>query len=134
MRVSTFLIFVTILSVCVTGISYVFFSVSATHVQRIPLEVTVSEISGFNLDKDMLHIGSLQPAGAGFRIVTITNHDTTRRFRTEVKGEIAPWITIGPSSGIIQEHESLNLTVSALIPEHAPYGSVKGELIIFFEP
>jgi uncharacterized membrane protein len=126
------LIIILLLSVTSTVLYYSFYVIE--DVRDIPMNITVADFYGFDLNKGMLTMGVSQPGASAKRMVRLEN---TAGFPLKVQlktyGELAKWTSFSENDFILEEGEYKQIDVSVIVPGEAEYGDYTGSVRITFK-
>lgn len=99
----------------------------------VPINVSVGNVIGFNLDRDALNMGTIPEGGSAERNFTITNDlGKTSRIKIVKLGEIKGWIFLSDNGFTLGPEEKKDILVEVRPPEDAERGKYKGYLEIRF--
>ena len=135
MRLKQFVLMVLILafvSVALTTVFYSFYIVK--EVKVVPMDVKVSDHSGFNLDTDAMHFGLVMSPGAVERSMIIS-HGSDEPLRVEIKteGVMSEWVYPEEDSFVLWPNQSKEVMFDINVPENIEYGHYNGTIKIFFK-
>ena len=123
MRVLAALVLLILLAIVSTTITYYHFQ---PDVQKLPITIHAGTEISFDLAKDKLSMGGVPPGSAAWRTVIITA-DKKKRFWTYVEGDVAPYTTVTPAKGFVENQTELN--VSVLLPPDIE--ALTGTLVVY---
>jgi len=102
---------------------------------KYDMHLTVSTVLAFKVDADALWFGGVPPAGSSMRTITLRNANNQDRLASlYFFGDLAKWVSTGadPLRMVLGPGESRVVTLTASVPEDAPFGPVDGWLLIVF--
>jgi hypothetical protein len=108
---------------------------SGASIQRIPMDVQIADVVGFNLNTDAIHFGKVPPGQDAIKTVTLTNLKPYPRTADIVAtGQLGAWVTTDEPRVTIPEHSnrSINLTLHA--PQDSSFGVYTGTLNVEWRP
>ena len=108
----------------------IYFNTYMSKTSRIGMDVNVGNVTGFNVDADAIHFGTLTKGSAGKRELNLTGDEFRRKVYLFKKGEFSDWVYFSENKFYLEPHESKLIEVTAVIPNEAEFGSYKGEIIV----
>lgn len=114
----------------ITVVFTLFFSpFSLFEARDIPMDITVSNYTGFNVDNDSIHFGTLMRGSSGSRNITITNNRSSScSITTHLLGDLSKWVSVSEREFIVDSHKSAVITVRVSVPYTAEFGNYTGTL------
>ena len=104
----------------------------------LPFDFTVEEKLEFNVDKDKLHFGGVQPGGGSYREFRIfNNHSYAQQgeFKIASTVRMGDWFNISPGPTFhLNPYEDKNFEANLKIPSSTPFGSYSGEIRVTLNP
>lgn len=130
--ITMILIIVLLLSFSATTIYYAFYVIG--DIKEIPMNLSVAEFYGFDLNKEMLTMGATQPGGSAKRAVRLENTaGFPIRVQIETHGELEEWTSFSENDFILGKGEHKQIDVSVIVPGEAEYGGYTGSVRITFK-
>jgi len=93
------------------------------------VRVTDDGITGFNIDTDALHFGSMSAGSGSQRELVINNVEEEIKVQIIKKGTMATWVT-NPNNILVKKGHGYNITFHMTVPQGTPLGNYTGEVII----
>lgn len=100
---------------------------------KIDVQLTVSNIIGFNVGTDALYLGAVPPGNSANRMIHIRN-DRFLFGRVNIKTEGAPadWLYVSDNNFYLKKDETKDINVRAVVPKDAAYGEYNGTIKVYF--
>jgi len=135
MRYKLTIVLVIAITLMAAGLTMLFYSFyTFASIEKIPIELTVAENPGINVDTDALRFGDVPRGNSATRSIALKNkRDVFLEARITKTGELADWVILEKETVILNPLQQLNVSASAHVPEDAEYGKYSGEIIIFFK-
>jgi len=123
------LIIVVLLAIAVTEFFFSMYKVVT--VQTMPMNITVMNKLGFNLDPGTVHFGGVPPGNCGTRGLWIENK-LNKTLIVDIRryGDIAPWVETNNQTFFIQPLEKTNVKFSACVPYNTTEGNYSGTIAV----
>lgn len=108
-----------------------FFSSFFTY-EEIPVQLTVSDVVGFNVADDALYFGSVPPGSSADRVIHIKN-DRFLFSRVNIKafGKVAPWVYLSENNFYLRRNDIKDVNVRVVVPKDASYEDHNGTLKVY---
>lgn len=100
---------------------------------EIQVQLTVSDIVGFNVDTDALYLGSAPPGSSADRSIHIKNDRFLfGRVNIKVFGDVAPWLYASDNNFYLWRDEIKDVNIRVTVPKEVPYKDYNGTLRVYF--
>src|SRR3989344_7348301 len=110
--------------------SLIYFNLYFAKISRIGMDINVGNVTGFNVDFDAVHFGTLTKGSVGKRELNITSDKFRRKVYLLKKGEFADWVYFSENKFFLEPYESRLIEANAVVPNEAEFGSYKGEITV----
>lgn len=118
----------------VAGVILIMSLVIAPNRQVIKTSFIVSDKVGFDLNKNELTFGSIQPGGTASRALTIQNNFNRDIMITlNSEGNIKDYLTVSENDFVLRPSEQKNVTFTAFSYKNQSYGNYTGKINIIFK-
>jgi len=118
----------------VAGVILIMSLVIAPNRQVIKTSFIVSDKVGFDLNKNELTFGSIQPGGTSSRALTIQNNFNRDIIVTlNSEGNIKDYLTVSENDFVLRPNEQKNVTFTAFSYKNQSYGNYTGKINIIFK-
>ena len=103
-------------------------------VEEILFDINVSNnITGFNLDKDKMHFGTLPSGLSSERSIDVVhNFSKTLQVHIVILGNMSSWIMISSSAFLLQPNEIKPILLSLTVPNQTDLGVHEGKIVVTF--
>jgi hypothetical protein len=102
--------------------------------QSVKTSFMVSEKVGFDLNKNELTFGSMQPGGSASRALTLENTFNREIIITlNAEGNIKDYLIASENDFILKPNEKKNITITAFSYKNQSYGNYTGKINIIFK-
>lgn len=102
--------------------------------QVIPMELTVADYAGINVDTDKVYFGALPPGGSSTRTLSVSNtYGRPLEVTLVARGQLAGWVGYSPRVFLLEVGESRQVNVTTVVPTNAKLGNYSGNTIIHFQ-
>lgn len=126
------LLFVTLVTL---ALAVLFFFSSFLKYDEIQVQLTVSEVVGFNVGTDALYLGSVPPGSSAHRVIHVRNdHFSFGRVNIKAFGDVAPWLSVSDNNFYLRRDEVGDVDVRVEVPEGVARGDYNGTLRVYFFP
>ncbi len=100
--------------------------------EDLDMFISVSNYTGFNADTGAIFFGTVPPAGKATRMIRIATGEKPSKVVIQTEGDMARWVTLANTTMLLAPNETIEIPVSAIIPENVSYGFYTGRLRIWF--
>jgi len=129
-RILLFFIFFTLISLLTIIVTSTLMSDATVRV--IPVDYSVADVTGFNLDPDgVLHFGTLPPGSVSRRVVDLYVEEP---MMVDVYVRDIPNLQVSANNFLLPAQEHYALTFSLSVPLDAVYESYTGKVSLYFNP
>ena len=127
--------FVIIVALALLFSAVLFFLSSFLAYEEIPIQLTVSEIVGFNVGSDALYFGSVPPGASADRVIHVANDRFPfGRVNIKVYGDVAPWTYVTDNNFYLAKNEVKDVGIIVRIAEDASRRDYNGTLRVYLFP
>ncbi len=122
-------------AVSVLILAALFFLSSFLKYDEVPVQLSVSDVVGFNVGTDALYFGSVPPGSSAHRVIHVKN-DRFAFGRANIKafGDAARWLSVSDNNFYLRRDEVRDVEVKVDIPRGLDYGDYNGTLRVYFFP
>jgi hypothetical protein len=114
----TLILSAVLLSAGVTSLFYSFLKID--DVKHIPMDITVGDHIGTNVDADALHFGMVMKGGCSDRRITIKHEfDFPQKVVINVIGELQGWTSVDVNDFILDKNEEKEVKFKVCAPPEA---------------
>lgn len=100
---------------------------------KMDVQLTVSNILGFNVGTDALYLGAVPPGNSANRMIHIKNDRFLfGRVNIKTEGDSADWIYVSDNNFYLKRNEIKDINVRAIVPKDAAYGDYNGTIKVYF--
>ncbi len=129
----TFLILILIVAFfSIVLLTYSFYyMVIIDDIYSIPINVKVSDYTGFNVERTSLNFGTLMPGSSGSRTMSIHNtKDYPIKVIIKNKGPLADYIYVSDNLFILKPEQIIDINYTLYVPRNTSQGNYTPESII----
>ncbi|HSU72828.1 MAG TPA: hypothetical protein VLJ21_03185 [Candidatus Binatia bacterium] len=120
---------VALLTAVITGMLFL----QGTQSQRIPMDVEVAGVAGFNLQTDAVHFGKLGNGQESVRSITLLNvRNYDQHVDIQFEGQIASWVSADAMQLLLKPGENRTLNLTLHVPDGTPMGMYAGTLEVIW--
>lgn len=110
-----------------------FFVSSFFMYEEIPIQLTVSEVVGFNVGTDKLYFGSIPPHSFGDRMIHIREgRFLFGRVNLKVFCDVSDWFYVSDNNFYLLRNHVKDVNVRVMVPSNAPPGDYNCTLRVYF--
>lgn len=132
-RLNIILVLLTLLFIIFTLLLvYVYFSYGddILSVTKLNATIGIDDYIGFNLDKDMLHFGTVFPGGKSTRDLSLSSEKKGYVYIT-VDDFFKEWVRVSVQNEYIGAGETIPVQISVFVPENASLGNYSFGLNVY---